>query len=142
MLGENLKTLRKQKGFSQEEVATRLHVVRQTVSKWEKGLSVPDADTLIRLAELLEVSVSELLGAKIETEHTTDQVAEQLSKINEQLAAKNRHARRIRQIIAVCLAALILMNIFTVVFFRVFTLEASNQTNQPTSTDQVEIVEE
>ena len=61
MFGENLKTLRKQKGFSQEELAARLHVVRQTVSKWEKGLSVPDADTLIRLAEVLEVSVSELL---------------------------------------------------------------------------------
>ena len=62
----NLKTLRKQKGFSQEELATRLHVVRQTISKWEKNLSVPDADTLIRLAEILEVSVSELLGTKIE----------------------------------------------------------------------------
>ena len=48
MFGENLKTLRKQKGFSQEELATRLHVVRQTISKWEKNLSVPDADTLIR----------------------------------------------------------------------------------------------
>ena len=56
MFGENLKTLRKQKGFSQEELATRLHVVRQTISKWEKNLSVPDADTLIRLAEILGVS--------------------------------------------------------------------------------------
>lgn len=65
MFGENLKTLRKQKGFSQEELATRLHVVRQTISKWEKNLSVPDADTLIRLAEILEVSVSELLGEKL-----------------------------------------------------------------------------
>ena len=55
MFSENLKTLRKQKGFSQEELATRLHVVRQTISKWEKNLSVPDADTLIRLAEILEV---------------------------------------------------------------------------------------
>ena len=53
MFGENLKTLRKKKGFSQEELATRLHVVRQTISKWEKNLSVPDADTLIRLAEIL-----------------------------------------------------------------------------------------
>ena len=51
MFSENLKTLRKQKGFSQEELAGRLHVVRQTISKWEKNLSVPDADTLIRLAE-------------------------------------------------------------------------------------------
>ena len=66
MFSENLKALRKQKGFSQEELATRLHVARQTISKWEKNLSVPDADTLICLAEILEVSVSELLGEKIE----------------------------------------------------------------------------
>lgn len=52
MLAENLKVLRKQKGFSQEELAVRVNVVRQTVSKWEKGLSVPDADTVIKLAEM------------------------------------------------------------------------------------------
>ena len=61
MFSENLKTLRKQKGFSQEELAGRLHVVRQTISKWEKNLSVSDADTLIRLAEILEVFGNELL---------------------------------------------------------------------------------
>lgn len=103
MFGENLKTLRKQKGFSQEELAVRLHVVRQTVSKWEKNLSVPDADTLIRLAEILEVSVSELLGAKIENENTASDVAEQLSRINEQLAIKNRRSRRIWKIVAIIL---------------------------------------
>ena len=72
MFGENLKMLRKQKGFSQEELAARLHVVRQTISKWEKGLSVPDAEMLIRLAEILEVSVSELLGEKLESEPATN----------------------------------------------------------------------
>lgn len=102
MFSENLKTLRKQKGFSQEELASRLHVVRQTISKWEKNLSVPDADTLIRLAEILEVSVSELLSSKIETKNgnVTNDVAEQLSRINEQLAIKNRRSRRIWKAIA------------------------------------------
>ena len=117
MFGENLKTLRKQKGFSQEELAVRLHVVRQTVSKWEKNLSVPDADTLIRLAEILEVSVSELLGAKIENENTASDVAEQLSRINEQLAIKNRRSRRIWKIVAIILAVIVLVNIFIAVFF-------------------------
>ena len=58
-------------------------------------MSVPDADTLIRLAEILEVSVSELLGTKIENENVASDVAEQLSRINEQLAIKNRRSRRI-----------------------------------------------
>ena len=64
MLNENLKQLRKSKGLSQEELAIRLNVVRQTISKWEKGLSVPDADMLIKIADIFEVSVSELLGEK------------------------------------------------------------------------------
>lgn len=64
MLGENIRALRKARGLSQQELAERLHVVRQTVSKWEQGLSVPDADMLVRLAECLEVSVEELLGAQ------------------------------------------------------------------------------
>lgn len=114
MFSENLKTLRKQKGFSQEELASRLHVVRQTISKWEKNLSVPDADTLIRLAEILEVSVSELLGSKIETENgnVTNDVAEQLSRINEQLAIKNRHSRRIWKAIAIILVVFFLISVF------------------------------
>lgn len=114
MFSENLKTLRKQNGFSQEELASKLHVVRQTISKWEKNLSVPDADTLIRLAEILEVSVSELLGSKIETENgnVTNDVAEQLSRINEQLAIKNRHSRRIWKAIAIILVVFFLISVF------------------------------
>ena len=142
MFGENLKTLRKQKGFSQEELATRLHVVRQTISKWEKNISVPDADTLIRLAEILEVSVSELLGAKIENENTASDVAEQLSRINEQLAIKNRRSRRIWKIVTIILAAIVLINIFIAVFFSVPTLNEGIQSNQPEIIDQTQIIEE
>lgn len=118
MFSKNLKTLRKQKGSSQEELASRLHVVRQTISKWEKNLSVPDADTLIRLAEILEVSVSELLGSKIENENengnVTNDVAEQLSRINEQLAMKNRRSRRIWKAIAIILVVFFLISVFII----------------------------
>lgn len=100
MFPENLKAYRKAKGLTQEELAIRLHVVRQTVSKWEKGLSVPDADLLLRLAEVLEVSVSQLLGAEVPPEAPADQVAQQLARINEQLAIRNRRARRIWQVVA------------------------------------------
>ena len=116
MFSENLKTLRKAKGLSQEELAIRLNVVRQTISKWEKGLSVPDADLLIRLAEVFEVSVSELLGAKIENEQERNVIAEQLSRINEQLAIKNRRARRVWKVIAVIFISFIAINILLVVF--------------------------
>lgn len=99
MFQENLKALRMKKGMTQEELATRLHIVRQTISKWEKGLSVPDSDLLIRLAEVLEVSASELLGSKIEIEEKPDVLAQQLSRINEQLAIKIRRAKRVWGII-------------------------------------------
>lgn len=65
MLNENIKNLRKAKGISQEELAVRLNVVRQTVSKWERGISVPDSGMLISLAEELDTSVSVLLGENI-----------------------------------------------------------------------------
>lgn len=112
MFNENLKSLRKTKGLSQEELAIRLNVVRQTISKWEKGLSVPDADILIRIAEVLETSVSELLGAKIVDEADTNHVAEQLSRINEQLAIKNHRGKLIWKIILGAIIAVIVFNIF------------------------------
>ncbi len=142
MFSENLKTLRKQKGLSQEELAIRLHVVRQTISKWEKNLSVPDADTLIRLAEILEVSVSELLGTKIENENVSSDVAEQLSRINEQLAIKNRRSRRIWKAVAIVLAVIVLVNIFIAIFFSVPNLNEKIQNNQPAISDEVQSIAE
>ena len=104
MLNENLKQLRKSKGLSQEELAIRLNVVRQTISKWEKGLSVPDADMLIKIADIFEVSVSELLGAKIgeKKEQDVNEVADQLMRINEQLAIKNRRSHRVWKTVNLC----------------------------------------
>ena len=71
MLNENIKNLRKAKGLSQEELAIKLNVVRQTVSKWENGLSVPDSSMLISLADALDTSVSELLG-EVTIKHDTE----------------------------------------------------------------------
>ena len=68
MLKENIKTLRKQKGLSQEELSIKLNVVRQTVSKWEQGLSVPDAEMLVSISEVFDTPVSTLLGETISEE--------------------------------------------------------------------------
>ena len=96
MLSENLQVLRKAKGLSQEELAEQIHVVRQTVSKWEKGLSVPDADLLIRLAEALGTSVSGLLGDTVTPEETPEiqQLSEKLARLNEELARQKKRSRR------------------------------------------------
>ncbi|MCR4955431.1 MAG: helix-turn-helix domain-containing protein [Lachnospiraceae bacterium] len=84
MLSENIKTIRKSKGLSQEELAVRLNVVRQTVSKWEQGASVPDSELLIALSEALETPVSVLLG-----ENVTEPEAEELKAISEKLEVIN-----------------------------------------------------
>lgn len=84
MISENIKKYRKKKGMSQEELAIQLHVVRQTVSKWEQALSVPDAEVLIRMSSVLEVSVSTLLG--IEVEEDIHRLTNKLSQLNERLA--------------------------------------------------------
>ena len=107
MLNENMKALRKNKGLTQEELANRLNVVRQTVSKWEKGRSVPDAEMLQKIADVLESDVSQLLGAPIQQNENTDVIAEQLSRINEQLAVKNNRSRKIWKAVGIILAIII-----------------------------------
>lgn len=97
MIGENIKNARKRKGFSQEELAVKLNVVRQTVSKWENSLSVPDADVLIELAELLEVPVSQLLGVESQPDEEQD-LTQRLADLNEQIAAYSRRERLAQQI--------------------------------------------
>lgn len=77
MFNENLTTLRKAKGLSQEQLAIQLNVVRQTISKWEKGLSIPDADMLMKIAEVFQSSISELVGTKILDETDTNNLVEQ-----------------------------------------------------------------
>lgn len=94
MLKDNIKNLRKEKGLSQEELAIKLNVVRQTVSKWERGLSVPDSSMLISLAEELDTSVNVLLGENVEEKTPNDDVdiktiAERLEVINLQLARRS-----------------------------------------------------
>ena len=117
MLGDNIKRYRKDRGFSQEELAIRLHVVRQTVSKWEKHLSVPDAELLQALSRELEVSIPALLGAEEEPTPDHNAIAEQLSRINEQLAVKNRRSRRIWTVIAILLALALLLPVFGAALF-------------------------
>lgn len=95
MLNENIKTIRRSKGLSQEELAIKLNVVRQTISKWEQGLSVPDADMLISIAEVFEMPVSTLLGETVVEAKAEDLrvISEKLEIINLQLA----HRKATRQ---------------------------------------------
>ena len=90
MLSENIKAIRISKGLSQEELATNLNVVRQTVSKWEKGLSVPDSEMLIKLAENLDTTVNILLGETIsENEISEIQIlSKKLELLNENIAQR------------------------------------------------------
>lgn len=90
MLNENMKAIRKSKGLSQQELAIKLNVVRQTISKWEQGLSVPDSDMLIAISEVLETPVSTLLGEKVIAAEADDlkAISAKLEVINLQLAQR------------------------------------------------------
>lgn len=116
MLNENIKRIRKSKGLSQEELAIKLNIVRQTVSKWENGLSVPDSSMLIMLADKLDTTVSELLGETI-TDPATDDLkilSEKLEIINLQLAKRSiTKVKTIRWIlISLCVVIVIMFIIF------------------------------
>ena len=111
MLNENIKAFRKSKGLSQQELAVKLNVVRQTVSKWEQGRSVPDSDMLISLSEVLEIPVSTLLGETvIETEvDGLKAISEKLEVINLQLAQRKAAGRKIVRWLLISLCAIIVM---------------------------------
>lgn len=116
MFSQNLSTIRKNKGLSQQELAEQLHVVRQTISKWEKALSVPDAEMLIRLGEILEVPVSTLLGETIKQTATKSEIAESLEELNAQLSEKNRRNRRICKTLVVIAITILLSMILLMIF--------------------------
>ena len=121
MLSENIKAIRKSKGLSQQELAVKLNVVRQTVSKWEQGLSVPDSDMLISISEVLETPVSTLLGETV-TEMETDNlkvISEKLEVINLQLAQRETRRRKI------ILGLLISLCAFIIIIFAVLTIFSS-----------------
>lgn len=139
MLNENIKTIRKSKGLSQEELANKINVVRQTVSKWEKGLSVPDSDMLISLSNALNTPVSVLLGESIkgytneqtngqdedetnginnsndmncvkEENNNIKELAEKLEVINTQFAHKKKLRRRILKGVLIGVGAIIIIS--------------------------------
>lgn len=114
MLGDNIKKYRKEKGYTQEELSSMLHVVRQTLSKWENNVSVPDAEALIRISKALDVPVSILLD--LPQEEPTADLAGELARVNEELAERNGQLHRNAlagkkrgQIIFLSLVALMIM---------------------------------
>ena len=113
MLNENIKNLRKAKGLSQEELAIKLNVVRQTVSKWEKGLSVPDSNLLISLADELDTSVSILLGETVQepcvNELDLKSISEKLERINLQFAKRSETRIRTIRYLLFALCAVIIV---------------------------------
>lgn len=117
MLNENIKAVRKLKGLSQQELSVKLNVVRQTVSKWEQGLSVPDSDMLISISEALETPVSALLGEAIIAPEPDDlkAISAKLEVINLQLAQRTTTKKRILHWLLILLCAAI-AGIFAVLF--------------------------
>ena len=121
MLKDNIKTIRKSKGLSQEELAIKLNVVRQTISKWEQGLSVPDAEMLVSISDVFETPVSALLGENI-SESKTDNlkaISEKLEIINFQLSQRRNERRKIIHwtLISLCI-------IITIIFISLILLNS------------------
>ena len=111
MLSENIKTIRKAKGLSQEELAVKLNVVRQTISKWEQGLSVPDSELLLALSEALETPVSTLLGEGVAEPEADDlkAISQKLEVINLQLSKRQQSWRKIAHWFFISMAVLIVI---------------------------------
>ena len=134
MLSQNLKTIRKSKGLSQQELAVKLNVVRQTISKWEQGLSVPDSEMLISISEVLETPVSTLLGENVVVPEadTLKAISEKLEVINLQMAQKKNTRRKIIHWSLIGLCAII-MAVFVILYFWKSPYQAWDYANPETA---------
>lgn len=121
MLGENIKRFRLEKNLSQEDLAQKLNVVRQTVSKWEKGQSFPDSQSLKALAEILDTDLSSLLD--IENKNDEADLKEILEKINQELHIKNQRRERIWKIIGRFFLAIVII-FFLLIILNIATFES------------------
>lgn len=154
MFQDNLKRLRQKQGYSQAELAQKLHVVRQTVSKWERGLSVPDAQMLIELADILEVSVEELLGAPIEEDTSEEEsthessenssenkreIANALARLNDQLALQNERRQRIWTMVKRVFLAAIILWLVLIIMNLAFTYSTDDKEQSATVSPEVSI---
>lgn len=133
MLKENMKAIRKSKGLSQEELAIKLNVVRQTISKWEQGLSVPDAEMLITISEVLETPVSILIGENISESKVDDLkvISEKLELINLQLSQRKNQRRKIVHwlLISLCIILIIIFISFILLNSPYLNWDYSNPEN-------------
>ena len=136
MLNENIKSVRQSKGLSQEELAIKLNVVRQTVSKWERRLSVPDSDMLVAISDILETPVSILLGETITESASEDLkvISEKLEVINLQLARQKVARKNILHWIFIALS------IFVVVIFVIIGMAGSPYLNWDFSDPETAVV--
>lgn len=114
--GALIAQLRKEQELTQKQLADQLHISDRTISKWERGMSVPDSEQLIKIAVILETTVSELLGTQVENEEEPNRLAKELSRINTQLAIRNHRTRRVLKIIAVALL------VFVALIFAIMAL--------------------
>lgn len=123
MFKDNLKTIRKEKGISQEVLAKELNVVRQTISKWEKGLSIPDGDMLIKISQILDTPVEVLLGCEASLENK-DEVTQalQLQIINNLLENSNRRGAKMSGIMLLGLFISIIGLIFSISIMALATI--------------------
>ncbi len=129
MLNENIRKLRKAKNYSQEELAMKVNVVRQTVSKWEKGVSAPDAEMLIKIAEALDTDVNTLLGEVLpqaETSETVSALAEKLELLSDEIAEQKEKKRKIWKGVFIAIGVLALLNLMCDTLKGIFSCSVKN----------------
>lgn len=114
--------LRKQKGFSQEELANRLNVSRQTISKWEVGESTPDMEKLVAISDLFEVSLDELVkGEEPKLAEPSEQIVKSdfYSDIKEQVLTvdNKKKAKKGIKIAGIILGIFVLIDVISFVIY-------------------------
>ena len=109
--GTRLAALRKERGLTQDSIADRLNISAQAVSKWENDLTSPDIDTLIKLSDMLDVTLDELMGkVKRDAVVMNDPKDTDLSKLTLRIVVDSNEGDKIRVNLPIVLVKILLAN--------------------------------
>ena len=111
---------RKQKGLSQEELANRLNVSRQTISKWEVGDSTPDMEKLIAISDLFEISLDELVMDKVPTQmRETSSKSEIASELKEKISTdeNKKKTKKVFKIAVIIFGVIFLIDFISMIVY-------------------------
>lgn len=140
--GEKLSFLRKQHGMTQLEMAEKLDISRQAVSRWEQGTAEPSTENLVSIGKLFGVPIDDLVNENVQLKAESAVqvvVKDQGSDENTDFLSKSSHTKFSTQVVAVCCVAII--SVLAILFYWLKMKFNDQKVNEPVPVNELDRIE-